>query len=248
MFSREQWLNIIGAIASIFGFAATIILALYNCAEAALLMFTVTMVICVFVWMYYARKKQSTTHPYIREYILNQQRYIFDSPTVMTYEVLDTFQVTTPILTSVPINLAWSGQGKVGSVESELLSSKIIPHVDGHTGKITFMYPLSEPKRFGDVVTVHYRIHLEDTSGKNKPQLSLRTKSPCRFLLFEVFLRHRASCGPATFSWTDLTDSTLAAPHEDSCVQFDPLTRSFRKLLAAPCVGRQYKMTWPGEP
>ena len=149
---------------------------------AALVSLLVAESVIVGAWVFYARKFRVVTHPYPREDVLDYVRYIFDSPTSVTYDVTEVFRVTEPMIDHVPIKLTWSGRGSI-RVSSELVGSEIQPSIDGQTGKISFNFPLLEPKRFGDVVIVHYRLELTDDSKQNVPQLTKNTRRPCQMIV-----------------------------------------------------------------
>jgi hypothetical protein len=245
MFTRLRSLDAWGAIASILGFIASIcMIVLSDFKVAALISLLLAETIAILVWWHYIRKRTQCVHPYDREEIVQFIRYAFDSPTKMTYELTEVFRVTTPVLTSIPVTLNWSGSGKA-QVRSHLTSDEIGLEFNGQTGELKFALPLTSPKRFGDIVMSQFAIDLEDTSQKNIPHLGKNIKKPCEFVSFEVVLRYRDTCAPANFEWLPSDNPTMLLPSTPiRQVEFDSRSRSFRAAVYQRVLGRLYRLVW----
>ena len=211
---------------------------------AALLSLLIAETVALVVWWHYNRKRRSCIHPYEHEELLQYIRYVFDSPTEMTYEVVEACRVTQPILAAFPVKLMWSGRGSA-KVRSAFFASEIQLTSDGQSGELTFDIPLPEPKRFGESLIVQYAVDLKDVGQQNVPKLSKSVRRPCGLLVFEAVLKHRTACPPAQLIWLPLDNpSHLRLPTKISDVPFDLATHSFRAVVAAPVLGRSYQLIW----
>lgn len=243
MAKKQDW-GTIGTIASILGFLASILMIFFTDFKvAALISLLVAETAIVGVVWFYAKRRASLSHPFEREDVLDHVCYRFESLTKISYEVTEIFRVTQSHLDNVPIELTWSGRGKV-HVESCLHKGEIQPNVDGQTGKIRFSLPLTEPKRFGDTAMTHYRLDLEDEGHQNVPQLSKNVKRPCQMVIFEVQLNFLQNCGDAKLTWRERDDSDLGQPHFIKNIPFDKASKTFRVAITDVCVGRKYQLRW----
>jgi len=211
---------------------------------AALLGLLVAETVAVLVWWHYQRKHATCVHVYPREDILDYVRYDFQTPTKMTYEVTEVFRITSPMMSSVDIELTWSGRGTI-AVRSDFVVDEIPLQIDGQTGKIRFTLPLPEPKRFGESAIIHYALSLEDAGQQNIPKLCKSNKRPCQLVIFESILRYRDTCPPAQLIWVPLVDhGQLSPPNKIRDVPFDTSTHSFRVAIPHLVVGRSYQLIW----
>jgi len=245
MSGQARPLDTWGAIASIFGFVASICMILFTDFKvAALLSLLVAETIGLLVWWHYQRRRLCLSHPYPRECLVDYVRYEFETPTKMIYEVTEAFRVTTPVMHSVEVELTWSGRGQF-SVRSDFVQGEIPYLHDGKTGKIRFTLPLPETKRFGESAVIHYVLSLEDTGNCNVPKLCKSTKRPCQLVIFEAVLRYTDTCPPAQLVWVPLGESSpFTPPNKIRDVPFDPSTHSFRTAVSNLVVGRSYQLSW----
>ncbi len=245
MSGPSRTLDTLGAIASIVGFVASIcMIALTDYKVAALVSLLIAETVIVAVWWHYVRRRNACVHPFEREEVFQYVRYVFDTPTKMSYEVTEVSRIMQPVVTAIPVKLTWSGRGTV-SVRSHLIQGEIPFTSDGQTGELSFSFPLSEPRRFGETVLIQYTLELEDTSQQNVPKLSKTVRRPCQFFILEAVLRHRSVCQPAQLVWVPLDNpSHLRPASKIADVPFDTFTHSYRISLPCPIVGRSYQLHW----
>ena len=234
-----------GAIASIFGFIASICMIFFTDFKvAALCSLIAAETITILLWLDLERRRRLILYPYERESLVDFVRYEFETPQKMKYEVTEAFRVTTSVMDAVEIELTWSGRGQF-SIRSNFVPGDIPFKHDGQNGKIMFTLPLPETKRFGESAVIHYILSLEDSGNSNIPKLCRSSKRPCQLLVFETVLRYTDSSSSAQLVWVPLGDSSqFTPPNKIRDVEFDSTTHSFRTTISDLIIGRSYQLIW----
>ncbi len=243
----NRTISILGVIVSALGVIVSVITIVFTQYKvASLISLFVIEFFAVVIWLYYARQKNRVLYPYEYESKFRTIRYIFETPNQMSYEYTEVLRITHPNLQNIQTKLFWSGKGNNITIETPLLPQKPALAVNGLTGEIDFDYPTGPTSRFGKTMVVHFTLHLEDSTGDNRPELYTRIKQPTDLVVMEVILKYKDNCEPAACGIRPIEGdpSAFSSFQRLNDLAFDTKLKSFRSVIPKPVLHHKYQIKW----
>lgn len=242
----DRVIAVLGTIASVLGLVVTIITVIFTEYKViSLISLFVLEIILAFIWLHYVKQKNKVVFPYDHENEYLMLRYVLETENKMEYEIIRVQKITKPNIPKLPLRVFWSGRGNI-TIESAFSNQKIDYNFDAKTGEISFYYPTPSVYKFGDIVVVHVRMLLEDTTNQNSPELSWHVRVPTKLCVMEVILKYKDGNSPASFNYRPVEGGghSLITYQKERDVVFDTKSRSYRVVITNPITHYVYQLKW----